>query len=69
MPALMVASLSPNLPWMESRSTNRAIRKASVAPNVEANDTITVPHTSPKMAPAASVMTVAPGKESAVTAT
>ena len=42
---------------------------ASVAPRVEAKDTTTVPHTSPKMAPPASVRMAAPGKDSAVTAT
>ena len=35
----------------------------------EANDTITVPHTSPKIAPPTSVMIAAPGSESPVTAT
>ena len=43
--------------------------KASVAPIEEANETITVPQASPKMAPAASVMMTAPGSESPVTAT
>ena len=42
---------------------------ASVAPMLEASDTTTVPHTSPKLAPPASVKIVAPGSDSAVTAT
>jgi hypothetical protein len=44
-------------------------RNASVAPRVEAKDTITVPHSSPNTAPPASVITAAPGSERPVTAT
>ena len=69
MPALIAASLSPNLLWIESRSTKREVRNASVAPSEEAKETITVPHTSPKMAPATSVMIAAPGSDKPVTAT
>jgi hypothetical protein len=47
----------------------RAARNASVAPMLDANDTITVPQSRPKMAPPASVMMVAPGSDSAVAAT
>ncbi len=36
---------------------------------VEANDTMTVPQRTPKMAPATSVMRAAPGSDSPVTAT
>ena len=36
---------------------------------VEANETITVPHSRPKIAPPASVITAAPGSDSPVTAT
>ncbi len=42
---------------------------ASVAPSVEANDTMTVPQTRPKTAPPASVMMAAPGSDKAVMAT
>ena len=45
------------------------MRKASVAPIVEAKDTSTVPASRPKTAPPASVMIAAPGSDSAVTAT
>ena len=47
----------------------REARKASVAPIVEAKETITVPQTRPKIAPIARVITAAPGSDSAVTAT
>ena len=36
---------------------------------MEANETITVPHSRPKIAPPTSVMSAAPGSDSAVTAT
>jgi hypothetical protein len=36
---------------------------------LDANDTITVPMTRPKIAPAARVITAAPGNDSAVNAT
>ncbi len=36
---------------------------------LDANETITVPASRPKIAPAASVMIAAPGSDSAVTAT
>jgi hypothetical protein len=45
------------------------VRKARLAPIVDANETMTVPRSSPKMAPAPSVMIAAPGSDSAVTAT
>ncbi len=44
------------------RKTKRDIRKARVAPTLEANDTMTVPQPRPKMAPPASVMMAAPGQ-------
>ncbi len=69
MPRLISARRLPNLASMLSRSTKRDTRKASVAPRLEANDTSSVPHHSPKMAPPASVMMAAPGNESAVAAT
>ncbi|MNC93780.1 hypothetical protein D3C83_104880 [compost metagenome] len=62
-------SLSPNFSCTQSRSRKREARKASVAPMVEAKETITVPHRSPNTAPPASVITVAPGSESPVTTT
>lgn len=40
-------------------------KKLRVAPSVEAKDTNTVPRTTPKIAPAASVNMVAPGIETA----
>ena len=51
------------------RSTKRDIKKANVAPMLDANDTITVPQPRPKMAPPASVMMAAPGSDKAVAAT
>jgi len=66
---LIGLSLSPNLPCTQSRSTKREARKARVAPMLEANETITVPHSRPKMAPATNVMIRAPGSDSPVTAT
>jgi hypothetical protein len=53
----------------QSRARKRAVRKARVAPRLEAKDTSTMPHSRPNTAPPASVMIAAPGKESAVTAT
>ena len=47
----------------------RTIRKASVAPIVEAKEISSNPQTSPKTAPPARVMIVAPGNERAVTPT
>ena len=44
------------------------MRKASVAPMAEANDTSNVPSTRPNKAPPISVITAAPGSEIAVTA-
>ena len=52
-----------------SRSTNRDETNASVAPSDEANDTTSVPATTPKIAPAASVITTAPGSDAAATST
>jgi hypothetical protein len=40
-----------------------------VAPIDEAKETITVPHSRPNTAPPASVISAAPGSDSAVTAT
>ena len=40
-----------------------------MAPILEANDTISVPHTSPKTAPPASVMMRGAGSDNPVTAT
>ena len=68
-PSLIDLSGWPNLCCTQSRSKNRDARKASVAPREEANETMTVPHPRPKIAPAASVMIVAPGSERLVTAT
>ncbi len=45
------------------------MRKASRAPRLEAKLTMSKPQARPKMAPAASVMTAAPGNEKAVTVT
>ena len=53
----------------QSRSSERAIRNASVAPTELANDTSTTPHHKPKIAPAANVITAAPGSDSPVTST
>ena len=50
-------------------SSQRAARNASVAPIEEANETISVPQPSPNSAPAASVITAAPGSDSPVTTT
>ena len=64
----MAFSLSPNFDWIESRSKKRATKNASVAPMLDANETMTTPQISPKMAPATSVMMAAPGRDNAVTA-
>ncbi len=45
------------------------MRNASVAPIEEAKETISVPQSSPNTAPAMSVRRVAPGSDSAATAT
>ena len=44
----------------------REARKASVAPIEDANETMSVPQTSPNTAPAMSVMTAAPGSDNAL---
>ena len=62
-------NLSPNLFCTQSRSKKREVKNASVAPMLEANDTRIVPHSSPKIAPPASVMIAAPGSERPVTTT
>ena len=53
----------------QSRKRKREARKASVAPIEEAKDTSSVPHSRPKIAPAARVITAAPGSDRPVTAT
>jgi hypothetical protein len=63
------ASRLPKRRSMLSRSSVRATSMARVAPMLEANDTSTVPHNRPKIAPPASVMIAAPGSDRAVTAT
>ena len=68
-PRLIAASFSPNFFWIASRKRKRLARKASVAPIDAANEMMTVPHSNPKIAPPASVMSAAPGSESPVTAT
>ncbi len=69
MPSFTGRSLSPNFAWTQSRSKKREARKASVAPIVEAKETMTVPQSRPKTAPPASVRMAAPGSDSPVTAT
>ena len=69
MPASMSRSRSPNFARSASRKPKRATRKASVAPIELAKDTSTVPSTRPNSAPAANVITAAPGIDSAVTPT
>jgi len=67
-PALIERRLSPKRRWTVSRNRPRATRKASVAPMVEANETMTVPQSNPNSAPPTSVITAAPGSDRAVTA-
>ena len=69
MPLSMSARRWPKRLCTLSRSRKRAVRNASVAPMLDANDTISKPQPRPKIAPPASVTMVAPGSESAVTAT
>jgi hypothetical protein len=59
----------PHRDCTRSRSTTRALGSASVAPIEAANEAIMLPQASPNVVPAASVSRVAPGKDSAVTAT
>jgi hypothetical protein len=66
---LMASSRWPKRACSAPRSTWRATRKAQVAPSVLAKDTSSVPHVNPNSAPAARVMTAAPGIDSAVTST
>jgi hypothetical protein len=47
----------------------RDARKAMVAPIDDANETMTVPHSSPNMAPPTSVRIAAPGSDRPATAT
>ena len=61
-------SARPKRRWTQSRSRKRLARNASVAPMLEANDTIAVPPARPKTAPAMSVMSAAPGNDRPVTA-
>lgn len=68
-PASIAAMRAPKRACTQSRSSQRATSKASVAPIEEANEAIKVPQPRPKIAPAASVRTAAPGRDSAVTAT
>ena len=68
-PLLISARRLPKRASILWRSTKRALRKASVAPTLAANETISVPQPSPKMAPPASVKIAAPGMDSAVVAT
>ena len=53
----------------QSPSTSREIRNAIVAPTELANETSSTPHHTPKIAPAATVITAAPGNDSPVTTT
>ena len=69
MPSLMVRRRLANFVCTQSRNKRRDTKNASVAPMLEANDTITVPQSRPKMAPAAKVMIAAPGRDRPVTAT
>ena len=69
MPSLIAFRRSPKRACTLSRSRWRETRKASVAPIVDAKDTISRPQPSPNSAPPASVITAAPGSDSAVTAT
>ena len=64
-----IAQYLANTPAFFERSRKRDIRKARVAPRVEAKETMTVPPSSPKTAPPASVRSAAPGNERAVTMT
>ena len=64
----MASSRLPYLDCTVSRSRKRAIRKASVAPVVDAIEASTVPRPRPKMAPAVNVRMAAPGNDNAVTA-
>ena len=65
----MAARRWPKRRATQSRSRKRDIRKASVAPMVEANEMITVPQNSPNTAPPASVSSAAPGIDRAVAST
>ena len=69
MPALSVRSDAPKRACTQSCSTRRETRNARVAPIDEAKDTSTVPQSRPKMAPATSVISAAPGSDRPVTAT
>ncbi len=69
MPALIAASLPPKRFCTQSPTIKRATRNASVAPMADANDTSTVPVSTPNNAPPASVINAAPGRLNAATAT
>jgi hypothetical protein len=69
MPSLIAFRRSPKRDCTLSRSRWRETRKARVAPMVDAKDTISSPQPRPNRAPPASVITAAPGSDSAVTTT
>ncbi len=69
MPRSTVASALPKRARTASRKRKRLASMPTVAPTLDANDTMTVPHSTPKTAPPARVMIAAPGNESPVITT